>query len=47
MSRKADKTKVCSMCGKRKSYSDFHRNMSKSDNHNGICKECQRKVNKK
>lgn len=45
MSRKAGKTKVCSRCGKEKSYSDFYRNMTKSDNHNSICKSCQKEVN--
>lgn len=46
MTRKANRKKKCSRCGKIKSYSDFYRNMTKSDNHNNICKKCQKEVNK-
>jgi hypothetical protein len=40
-------TKICSMCKKTKPLSDFYNNLTKSDGRNGICKECQRKVNNK
>ncbi len=36
--------KVCQKCGEEKSLSDFHRNRTKSDGHNGICKGCQKDV---
>ena len=45
MTRKSPVTKQCQRCGSEKSYSDFHRNMTKTDNHNGICKQCQDEVN--
>lgn len=47
MSRKSTVIKVCQHCKVSKSLSDFHRNKTKPDGHNGICKECQAKVNKK
>lgn len=40
-------TKVCSMCKKEKPWSEFYHNRTKGDKHNGICMECQLKVNKK
>jgi len=45
MSRKSSVSKKCQKCGKEKSLSDFHRNKTKADGHNGICKDCQKKVN--
>ena len=45
MSRKSSVTKICSMCNETKSLSDFYLNKTKKDGFNGICKECQRKVN--
>jgi hypothetical protein len=39
--------KRCQMCGKEKALSDFYHNVTKVDKHNGICKECQLKVNHK
>ena len=47
MSRKSTVLKRCQMCGQEKSLSDFHRNKTKKDGHNGICIECQKKVNAK
>ena len=38
--------KICQLCKSDKSLSDFHRNKTKSDGHNGICKICQAKVDK-
>lgn len=38
-------TKVCSMCRREKPLTEFYHNTTKSDMHNGICKECQLKVN--
>ena len=38
--------KRCQKCGQEKSLSDYHRNKTKSDGHNGICKECQSIVDK-
>jgi superfamily II helicase len=46
MPRKSTILKVCQKCGIEKSLSDYHRNMTKSDGHNGICKDCQKEVNK-
>lgn len=45
MTRKSSLFKICQMCKARKSLSDFHRNKTKPDGHNGICKECQKEVN--
>ncbi len=39
-------TKVCQKCGISKPLSQYHHNTTRSDNHNGICKDCQNKVNK-
>ena len=47
MSRKSEVIKQCQMCKQEKSLSDYHRNQTKSDAHNGICKECQKIVNNK
>lgn len=47
MTRKSDVKKICSMCRQEKSLSDFYINTTKNDNFNSICKECQKKVNKK
>lgn len=44
---KSTVTKRCQSCGFDKSLSDYHRNKTKSDGHNGICKECQAKADKK
>jgi superfamily II helicase len=33
--------KTCQSCKVEKSLSDFHRNKTKADGHNGICKVCQ------
>jgi hypothetical protein len=33
--------KVCSKCGKEKSFSEFHKDSSKSDGVHTICKECR------
>ena len=38
--------KTCPCCGREKAYSEFYHNRTKKDYHNGICKECQLKVNK-
>jgi hypothetical protein len=38
--------KVCQCCKTEKSLPDYHRNRTKPDGHNGICKECQAKVDK-
>lgn len=40
-------TKICSMCKEIKPLSEFYNNLTKADGRNGICKECQIKVNKK
>ena len=45
MSRKSSVNKKCQMCGQEKSLSDYNRNKTKSDGHNGICKDCQKRVN--
>lgn len=45
MSKKSTIYKICQKCKKKKSLSDFHRNRTKKDAHNGICKECQKEVN--
>ena len=45
MTRKSTHFKTCQMCKIQKSLSDFHRNKTKPDEHNGICKECQKEVN--
>ena len=45
MPSKSTVLKICQKCGKEKSLSDYHRNRTKSDNHNGICKDCQKEVN--
>ncbi|MDU7454277.1 MULTISPECIES: hypothetical protein [Clostridium] len=47
MSRKSTVTKVCQHCKIEKSLSDFHRNRTKTDGHNGICKVCQAEIDKK
>ena len=39
--------KNCQSCKIEKSLSDFHRNKTKLDGHNGICKTCQSEVDKK
>jgi len=39
--------KVCQSCKIEKSLSDYHRNKTKPDGHNGICKECQAVSDKK
>jgi len=46
MSQKSTVLKICQKCHKEKSLSDYHRNKTKSDGHNGICKDCQKEVNK-
>jgi superfamily II helicase len=38
--------KRCQKCKEEKSLSDFHRNKTKKDGHNGICKACQAVVDK-
>ncbi len=38
--------KCCQRCGKEKPLSEFHHNQTKNDMHNGICKSCQREVDK-
>ena len=38
--------KKCQKCKVEKSLSDFHRNKTKSDGHNGICKICQAECDK-
>lgn len=40
-------TKKCQMCGKVKRMNEFYENSTKSDKRNGICKECQKKVNQR
>lgn len=40
-------TKKCNHCKLTKSLSEFYHNTTKLDKHNGICKECQLKINKK
>ncbi len=47
MSRKSTEFKKCQRCAKEKSLSDYHRNKTKADGHNGICKDCQKEVNEK
>ncbi len=47
MSRKSTVKKTCQHCRIEKSLSDFYRNRTKDDWHNGICKVCQAKINKK
>ena len=47
MSRKSTVKKTCQHCRIEKSLSDFYRNRTKDDGHNGICKVCQAKINKK
>lgn len=47
MSRKSTVIKVCQHCKIEKSLSDFYRNRTKPDGHNGICKVCQAKIDKK
>lgn len=37
--------KKCSRCDKEKNLDDFYHNKTKSDYHNGICKDCQLEVN--
>ena len=46
MSRKSTILKTCQKCKKEKSLSDYNRNKTKKDGHNGICKDCQNEVNK-
>jgi len=38
--------KTCQKCKVEKSLSDFHRNKTKTDGHNGICKVCQAEFDK-
>jgi len=38
--------KKCQMCGEEKPLTEFYHNMTKSDRHSGICKECQLKINR-
>jgi hypothetical protein len=38
--------KNCQKCKIEKSLSDFHRNKTKPDGHNGICKICQAECDK-
>ncbi len=40
-------TKKCSMCSVEKRLSEFYENSTKPDHRNGICKECQKKVNQR
>lgn len=40
-------TKECSMCKEEKRLNQFYENSTKKDHRNGICKECQKKVNQK
>ena len=47
MARKSTIIKRCQHCRKSKSLSDYYRNRTKTDGHNGICKECQLWVNSK
>ena len=37
--------KRCSSCGREKALSEFYHNVTKSDNHNSICKDCQKLSN--
>ena len=46
MARKSTKLKTCQKCKKEKSLSDYNRNKTKKDGHNGIYKDCQNEVNK-
>lgn len=39
--------KRCSRCGKEKRLNQFYENSTKADHRNGICKKCQREVNRK
>ncbi len=39
--------KICQHCKEEKPLSEFFHNVAKNDTHNGICKECQLKINKK
>ena len=47
MPSKSTVLKICQKCKQEKSLSDYHRNKTKQDGHNGICKECQKEVNQK
>lgn len=47
MSRKSTIMKPCQMCKEIKSLSDYYRNRTKFDAHNGICKDCQAIVNRR
>ena len=40
-------TKKCSKCSIEKRLNEFYENSTKSDHRNGICKDCQKKVNQK
>jgi hypothetical protein len=42
----AELTKPCQRCKEPKPLSQFYHNSTKPDYHNGICKDCQREVNK-
>ncbi|WP_198927583.1 hypothetical protein [Tissierella creatinophila] len=37
--------KICQKCKQTKKLDEFFHNSTKSDYHNGICKECQKQVN--
>ena len=39
--------KVCQSCEISKPLSEFYHNATKKDKHNGICKDCQDKSNRK
>lgn len=47
MTRKSTVLKECQHCKEVKSLSDFYRNKTKADGHNGICIQCQKLSNKK
>lgn len=39
-------TKTCQRCRKEKRLNQFYENSTKSDHRNGICKACQKEVDK-
>lgn len=39
-------TKVCQRCHKRKRVTSFYANLTKPDKLNGICKKCQKEVDR-
>jgi hypothetical protein len=43
----AELKKTCGHCKLEKPLSAFYHNSTKSDYHNGICKECQKEINEK